>query len=627
VAFAAPTAASAAVSCALTGTELDVTISAGSSLASVQRGTGGAANDIDVYDGTVSPGNLQSCTGSPTVTNTDSIVVTDAVAAHNATLNMDLQNGPFEPGATTAGDASGTSEIEVTFNAADGSDKLGVTGQTTVANDFTFGQTGATSIGGNLNGDGDVDDVTVNDGEKISLNGGNQADNLNAAGGTGFTGAVPYTSGGLAVLTMDGGLNDDHLTAGPGGWILDTGSAYGNDTLTGGSGNDELGAWGPGDDVIDGGGGTADTVDYQFATPGDVHFDLGIVGPQDTNGSGNDSAVNVEGIVGSQVPGTDVLTGDAGANVFVANDGDDVIVPKGGNDEVAGGPGNDTVSYAAGSTGPVTASLGTGAPQVTGGAGTDTFDDRQPADGVPEVENLIGSPFGGDALTGNAQANVLDVYDGFGDSANCVGPANGNAAVADELGVDSISNCDTIDNSPQTSIDSGPANGAVTANPVATYGLSADEPSSFQYSVDSGPFTGCPATCALPVLGEGTHTLAFRAVDADENQHADLSPATRTLTVHTTAADTTAPDTIIGSHPKRKVKSRKATFTFSSSEAGSSFLCSYDGKPYAACSSPFATPKLKPGKHRFGVIATDPAGNRDQSAATFLWKVKKRRHR
>jgi hypothetical protein len=97
--------------------------------------------------------------------------------------------------------------------------------------------------------------------------------------------------------------------------------------------------------------------------------------------------------------------------------------------------------------------------------------------------------------------------------------------------------------------------------------------------------------------------------------------------VHTTAADTTAPDTIIGSHPKRKVKSRKATFTFSSSEAGSSFLCSYDGKPYAACSSPFTTPKLKPGKHRFGVIATDPAGNRDQSAATFLWKVKKRRHR
>jgi hemolysin type calcium-binding protein len=614
-----PTSASAAVTCALSGTELDVTIAAGSFGAGIQRGTGAGANDINVYDGNVSGGTLQACTGSPTVTNTDSIVVTDSVASHNATLDIDLQHGALEPGATSEG--SGTSEIEVTFNAGDGSDDFRLTGQSTTGNNFTFGQT-ASAVGGDLNADGDVDDVTINNGEKMHINGNSQADNISAAGGSGFTGPVPYSSGGLAILTIDGGLNDDHLTAGPGGWVLDTGSAVGNDTLTGGSGNDELGAWGPGDDVIDGGGGSGDTVDYQFASPGNVHFDLGITGPQNTNVAGNDSAVNVEGIVGSQNSGTDVLVGDAGNNIFLANAGDDVIVPKGGNDNIEGGLGGDTVSYAQGSTGPVTVSLGTSAPQATGGAGTDTLDDEQPFDGVPDVENLTGSPFGGDVLTGNAQPNTLDVYDGFGDSANCVGPANVNLAIADEIGVDTISNCDTVDNAPQTSIDSGPASGTITTNPSATYGLSADEPSSFQYSVDSGPFTACPASCALPALGDGTHTLAFRAVDDDELGHADLSPATRTLTV-----DAKAPDTTIGSHPKPKTKSRRGTFTFTSSEAGSTFLCSYDGKPYAACSGSFTTPKLKTGRHRFDVIATDAVGNRDQSPASFLWKViKRRRH-
>jgi len=95
---------------------------------------------------------------------------------------------------------------------------------------------------------------------------------------------------------------------------------------------------------------------------------------------------------------------------------------------------------------------------------------------------------------------------------------------------------------------------------------------------------------------------------------------TRSFTV-----DTTAPETTVGSHPKPKTKSRKATFTFGSSEAGSAFVCSYDGKPYVACGASFTTPKLTRGRHRFDVLATDSVGNRDQSAATFLWKIKKPR--
>jgi len=173
---------------------------------------------------------------------------------------------------------------------------------------------------------------------------------------------------------------------------------------------------------------------------------------------------------------------------------------------------------------------------------------------------------------------------------------------------------------PDTILDSGPT-GAITDNtPTFTF-HSSEQPATFQCSIDGGPLQACISPFTSVPLPDGTHTLAVQAIDASSN--ADPSPAARSFTV-----DTTAPDTAIGSHPKAKTKSRKATFTFSSTEAGSTFLCSFDGKPYAACTSPFTTPKLARGKHRFDVIATDSLGNRDQSAATFFWKVKKRkRHR
>jgi hypothetical protein len=172
---------------------------------------------------------------------------------------------------------------------------------------------------------------------------------------------------------------------------------------------------------------------------------------------------------------------------------------------------------------------------------------------------------------------------------------------------------------PDTSFLSGPT-GTITDNtPTFTFD-SSEQPSTFQCSVDGGTMQACTSPFTSVPLGDGPHTLAVQAIDASSN--ADPTPATRAFTV-----DTTAPDTAIGSHPKPKTKSRKATFTFTSTEAGSTFLCSYDGLPYAACSgASFRTPKLKRGKHRFDVIATDSVGNRDQSAASFFWKIKKRKH-
>lgn len=57
---------------------------------------------------------------------------------------------------------------------------------------------------------------------------------------------------------------------------------------------------------------------------------------------------------------------------------------------------------------------------------------------------------------------------------------------------------------------------------------------------------------------------------------------------------------------------------FSASEGGSTFTCSLDGAPYAACTSP-AQLTVNPGPHRFRVVARDAAGNADATPAELAF--------
>ncbi len=84
----------------------------------------------------------------------------------------------------------------------------------------------------------------------------------------------------------------------------------------------------------------------------------------------------------------------------------------------------------------------------------------------------------------------------------------------------------------------------------------------------------------------------------------------------TYVGDSTAPDTTIVSGPAGGTYDPTATFSFSSSEAGSSFECKLDAGAYAACGSPNTTPYLTDGLHTFSVRATDLAGNQDSTPAS-----------
>lgn len=86
--------------------------------------------------------------------------------------------------------------------------------------------------------------------------------------------------------------------------------------------------------------------------------------------------------------------------------------------------------------------------------------------------------------------------------------------------------------------------------------------------------------------------------------------------------DVTAPETTIDKAPKDKLKKRKAKYAFSSSEPGSTFTCTVDKRPAKPCSSPLRLKRLKDGKHKFAVAATDAAGNTDSSPARDKFKVR-----
>jgi hypothetical protein len=90
--------------------------------------------------------------------------------------------------------------------------------------------------------------------------------------------------------------------------------------------------------------------------------------------------------------------------------------------------------------------------------------------------------------------------------------------------------------------------------------------------------------------------------------------------------DTTPPDTRLGKGPKKKTTSSRAAFTFTATEAGSSFTCAVDKKPARPCTSPFRLKKVRPGKHEVTITAVDAAGNADATPLVVRWKVTKKPH-
>jgi hypothetical protein len=84
-----------------------------------------------------------------------------------------------------------------------------------------------------------------------------------------------------------------------------------------------------------------------------------------------------------------------------------------------------------------------------------------------------------------------------------------------------------------------------------------------------------------------------------------------------------APQTTLKRKPPHKTHDRTPTFRFTGDEAGSTFQCKLDSKPFRTCHSPFTTAKLRLGQHRFQVRAIDESGRLDPTPATYSFRLTK----
>jgi hypothetical protein len=120
-----------------------------------------------------------------------------------------------------------------------------------------------------------------------------------------------------------------------------------------------------------------------------------------------------------------------------------------------------------------------------------------------------------------------------------------------------------------------------------------------------------PYTVSWNIPGtDGNHALAVVATDNAGHS----SSAIRNVSV-----DRTAPDTTIVTKPADPSSAASPTFTFTSSESGSTFECRIDGSSWTPCTTPDSLSGLSDNSHTFDVRATDAAGNTDPSPDTWTW--------
>jgi Ca2+-binding RTX toxin-like protein len=365
--------ASAAVTCTFddaTGT-MDVAVTLGG-LESVHIERAPASTTIRVQGVTCAP-------DTPTVDNTDLINVVDNGAAKNTTTTVDLRNGTF------AG-AGGQIDFDIDLNDGD-NDIVLLNGENDTRN-FRFGTfLGFTFVNSNAGTD-NLQDMILRDVEGTIAIGGTGEDTLSGAGsaGTGGTFEGP--------LELAGNPGNDTVTGGNGNDELS--GQTGNDIVSGGEGTDRLIA-GPDDDTFDGGPNppgqpNGDALDFFFFnTP--VSASLATTAPQDT-GTGIDTITGVERLLAGSGPAT--FVGNAEDNGLFGGDADDRLEGRGGDDQLSGGLGADTASYENAPAG-VTVTLANLGPQATGD-GTDT---------LSAIEKLVGSAQGDDLTGRDNEANEL----------------------------------------------------------------------------------------------------------------------------------------------------------------------------------------------------------------------------
>jgi hypothetical protein len=133
---------------------------------------------------------------------------------------------------------------------------------------------------------------------------------------------------------------------------------------------------------------------------------------------------------------------------------------------------------------------------------------------------------------------------------------------------------------------------------------------SFQCKLDAATYAACTSPAAYSSLALGSHTFSVQAKDAAGNLSAaaawtwQIVPPTPTITAK----------------PSNPTNQTSASFSFSDTLAGVTYVCALDTATFTSCSSPqsYAGP-LAQGSHSFQVKAV--SGSNQSAAASYTWTI------
>jgi len=460
-----------------------------------------------------------------------------------------------------------------------------------------------TAAGQALYGGGGAD-VLQGEGGSDTLVGGADGDSVDAGGiDTRDTGKVsvglmtPPGATGYAQLYLIGSDGSDNVTA----------------SYSPGSVSFHLAAGTFDSESAEGCSTTAADATCTFGQPLDSVLLAGMGGNDTISASNFPATVSVVAIGGE---GSDSITGGAesedilvdgpgeGGDVLSALGGDDALAHNGGTDELLGGDGNDLF---------LSDSICDGE-RIAGGAGRDNSSWAQSDEGVEA--NLASGAAG---------------RPGSGETPDCGGePLDSLTEIEDLEGSSSKTSGDVFYG------DAGPNQLLGRPGPDA-YFAGAGEDSILANSGDADLAINCGpdddvATIDRPQYGDPAPVECENVYEADPNDFRTKTllpaPPLPPSPPPPPPADTRPPQTRLGAHPRALIvtpkKWRRVAFRFTANEAGSSFRCKLDRKPYRPCTSPRAY-RVKAGRHSFRVFAIDAAGNRDRTPALFKFRLRLRR--
>ena len=171
----------------------------------------------------------------------------------------------------------------------------------------------------------------------------------------------------------------------------------------------------------------------------------------------------------------------------------------------------------------------------------------------------------------------------------------------------------TIDSDlPHLSLVAGPGSNEAIRSEALSISFSANPASSFECALDSGDFAPCSSPFGPNISGDGGHIIRVRAAGSG------IPSITIPLVIPVLIDDT--PPSVIPTwgDPREVITDELPSFSFLSSEEGSTFRCSLDDQyqwsapDFVECNSPWQY-WLSDGTYRLTVKAVDQAGN--ESAA------------